>query len=230
MTPEPELTMETDVSLMGWQAVCKGICTGGRWSQMERRNHINYLELLAAMFAVKSFAKDRREAHVHLRMDNRAAVFYVNLLGRGGTHSSVMSRLATQMWQWCLERNISLIAEHLTGTDNYIADKESRTFQTLAERQLHQEVFKQILETLGRYNIDLFATRLNAQLERFMSWMPDPNAIGTDGLQLPWGSWEGFAFPPFCFIGRCLRKVREDKAFWYLWLQCGGLSHGIRHY
>ena len=210
MTPEPDLTMETDASLTGWGAVCKGIRTGGLWSQMERRNHINYLELLAAMFAVKSFTKDRKDAHVHLRMDNRTAVFYVNRMG--GTRSPVMSRLATQLWQWCLERNISLTAEHLPGTDNYIADEESRTIQSSAEWQLHQGVFKQILGALGKCNIDLFATRLNAQLEHFVSWRPDPNSVGTDALQLPWDRWEGYAFPPFCLIGRCLRKVREDKA------------------
>ena len=125
----------------------------------------------------------------------------------GGTRSPALSRLATQLWQWCLERNISLTAEHLPGTDNYIADKESRTIQSSAEWQLHQGVFRQILGSLGRCNIDLFATRLNAQLEQYVSWRPDPNAVGTDVLQLPWDRWEGYAFPPFCLIGRCLRKI-----------------------
>ena len=128
MTREPDLTMETDASLMGWGAVCRGIRTGGLWSQLEGRNHINYLELLAAMFAVKSFAKDRKDNHIHLRMDDRTAVSYVNHMG--GTRSPALSRLATQLWQWCLERNISLTAEHLPGMDNYIADEESRTIQS----------------------------------------------------------------------------------------------------
>ena len=150
---------------------------------MERRNHINYMELLAGTFAVKSFAKDRRDAHVHLRVDNRTAAFYVNHMG--GTRSPLMSRLATQLWQWCLERNTSLTAEHFPGINNYIADKESRTIQSLAEWQLHQGVFKQTLETLDKCNRDLFATRLNAQLEHFVSWRPDPNAVEMDALQLP---------------------------------------------
>ena len=50
------------------------------------------------------------------------------------------------------------------------------------------------------------------QLEHFVGWRPDPNAVGTDALQLPWDRWVGYAFPPFCLIGRCLKKVREDKA------------------
>ena len=108
------------------------------------------------MFTVKSFAKNRRDAHIHLRMDNRTVVFYVNCME--GTLSPVLSRLATQLWQRCLEKNISLTAEHLPRTDNYIAGEESRTIKSLAEWQLHQGVFKQILGTLGKCNIDLFAT------------------------------------------------------------------------
>ena len=54
---------------------------GGLWSQIERRSHIKYLELLAAWFGVRAFAKDRKNIHIHLRMDNRTAVFYVNQMG-----------------------------------------------------------------------------------------------------------------------------------------------------
>jgi len=81
LTQEPDLTMETDASMLGWGAVCQGSQTGGLWSQIERRSHINYLELLAAWFGVRAFAKDRKNIHIHLRMDNRTAVFYVNQMG-----------------------------------------------------------------------------------------------------------------------------------------------------
>ena len=67
------------------------------------------------------------------------------------------------------------------------------------------------MQTLGTCNVDLFATRLNTQLEKFVSWRPDPEAIGSDALQLTWTGWTGYAFPPFCLIGKCLRKVREDE-------------------
>ena len=87
---------------------------------MEREHYINYLELLAATFAVKAFTKDQEDIHVHLRMDNRTAVFYVNHMG--GTHSPTMS---TQLWRWCLEKNLALSAEYLPEVDNCIADKES---------------------------------------------------------------------------------------------------------
>lgn len=51
---------------MGWWAACQGVKTGGLWSQMERKLHINCLKLLAGSFAVKSFTKDRVCVHVTL--------------------------------------------------------------------------------------------------------------------------------------------------------------------
>lgn len=84
--------------------------------------------------------------------------------------------------------------------------------QTSAEWRLHRAVFQLIMTTFGECTVDLFASRLNAQLDQFVSWRPDPNAIGTDALQLPWDKWKAYAFPPFCLISRCLRKIREDRA------------------
>ena len=63
ITQDPDLTIETDTSMLGWGAVCQGIRTGGLWSQAERRNHINYLEFLAAWFGVRAFARDKRNIH-----------------------------------------------------------------------------------------------------------------------------------------------------------------------
>ena len=209
-TQEPDMVIETDASMMGWGAVCAGVRTGGLWSQSENRNHINYLELLAATFAVKSFAKLTKNAHILLKMDNSTAIFYVNRMG--GTHSPKLSNLAIQLWQWCLERNVTLTAEHLPGIENRIADEESRTIRSTAEWQLHRATFQRIMQKLGRCDLDLFATRLNTQLEKFVSWRPDPEAIGVDALVLRWTEWKGYAFPPFCLIGKCLKKVREDKA------------------
>ena len=207
---EPDMTIETDASMLGWGAVCAGVRTGGLWSQVENRNHINYLELLAATFAVKSFAKFTRNAHILMKMDNRTAIFYANRMG--GTHSLKLSNLAIQLWQWCLERNLTLVAEHLPGVDNCIADEESRTIHSTTEWKLQRSTFQLLIQTFGTCDVDLFATRLNTQLEKFVSWRPDPEAIGADALQLTWTNWKGYAFPPFCLIGKCLKKVREDKA------------------
>ena len=135
-TQDPGMVVETDASILGWGTHCKGVQTGGLWSQAEQRNHKNYLELLAATFAVKAFTKDKQNIQVHLRMDNRTAVFYVSLMG--GTRSPVICGLVIRLWQWCLETNLSLSAEYLPGVDSRVADRESRAIQSSAEWQLYK--------------------------------------------------------------------------------------------
>ena len=40
----------------------------------------------------------------------------------------------------------------------------------------------------------------------------DPGAEAVDALSLCWGGTTFYAFPPFCIIGKCLKKVLEDEA------------------
>jgi hypothetical protein len=60
--------------------------------------------------------------------------------------------------------------------------------------------------------IDLFADRLNSQLQQYASWKPDPDAIQVDAFLMDWSQVKGYAFPPFCLINRCLAKVRLEQA------------------
>lgn len=130
----------------------------------------------------------------------------------GGTYSPSLSLQACQLWQWCLQRGILLAAEHLPGASNTVADQESRQVESSAEWMLDKEVFHTIQLTLGPFQVDLFVTRLNHQLLNYVSWRPDPFAQGTDALQLNYKNLEGYVFPPFCLIGRCLQKVRQEQS------------------
>ena len=58
-----------------------GVSTGGPWCSEEKRLHINCLELLAGLFAIKTFTKTTACAHVRLLMDNAAAVAYIDKMG-----------------------------------------------------------------------------------------------------------------------------------------------------
>ena len=60
MTRDPELTIDSDASKLGWGATSQGVSTGGPWSTQESARHINCLELMAAALALKTFAKNPR--------------------------------------------------------------------------------------------------------------------------------------------------------------------------
>ena len=93
ITPPPfDLTIRTDASLLGWGATCNGTSTGGRWSVEEAEQHINCLELKAAILALKAFLRvgiqsppqslgNHPPHHILLEMDNTTAVAYVNRRG-----------------------------------------------------------------------------------------------------------------------------------------------------
>ena len=60
--------------------------------------------------------------------------------------------------------------------------------------------------------IDLFATRINTQLQRFFSFRPDPEAEAIDAFTMDWGGVEFYAFPPFIIVDMVLQKIRSDNA------------------
>ena len=61
-------------------------------------------------------------------------------------------------------------------------------------------------------HIDLFASRINYQLEKYVSFKPDPGAFAIDAFTPDWANLKLYAFPPFNVIPMVLRKIQADKA------------------
>jgi hypothetical protein len=53
---DPDIVVTSDASTVGWGCDCEDEQSGGLWSPTDKSFHINYLELLAAWFALKCFA------------------------------------------------------------------------------------------------------------------------------------------------------------------------------
>ena len=77
----PEIEIQSDASLSGWGAVCNNCEIGGRWSEQEKQNHINVLELKAIQFALKVFREKIEGKHVKVLTDNTTAVSYISSFG-----------------------------------------------------------------------------------------------------------------------------------------------------
>jgi hypothetical protein len=213
-TSSPQVQIESDASGLGWGGTDGHENIGGRWNAHEltllQQNGINFLELLAVSFNVKAFCKNTNEVHVHVKCDNQTTVTYINNMG--GTRSLTCNTLAKELWQWCIDRTIWLSASYLPGKLNVTADQRSRKFQDQTEWMLDQGIFQELCKMQGNPEIDLFASRLNRQLSRYISWKPDPDAEATDAFTVNWGNIFFYAFPPFCLITTCLQKIEADKA------------------
>ena len=117
------------------------------------------------------------------------AVAYLNHLG--GIKSVQLSALATEIVCWCLERNILLSAVHIPGLNNLFVDPLSRLKDLSTEWMLNRAVFRQIVGIHGLPGIDLFASALNHQVKRYVSWIEDPRAQAIDAFSVSWGGGGG---------------------------------------
>ena len=202
----PSMIITSDASTTGWGACLGDTTTGGTWSAQEMMHHINYLELLAAFLAVQYFLKTENNITILLKLDNVTAVTFINRLG--GTHSKPLCQLALAFWEWCIPRNLFLIAEHLPGQQNVLADHESRSLKDRCDWMINPQLLHQIQDQLGPCQVDLFASRLTRQLPRYFSWRIDPQAEAVDAFKQDWSQYRGF----WCLIPRCLSQARAQKA------------------
>ena len=62
----PSVIVQSDASKKGSGAVFEGQEIGGRWTASESSRHMNFLELEAAFFALKSFGDKITGAHIQL--------------------------------------------------------------------------------------------------------------------------------------------------------------------
>ncbi len=74
---------------------------------------------------------------------------------------------------------------------------------------LFPSVFRQLCDLFFVPDVDLFATRIPAQVASLVSWMPDPGAFLTRTFPL-WSEVLNYAFPLFSISDRVLQQFQED--------------------
>ena len=82
--------------------------------------------------------------------------------------------------RWCTDNHVWLSAAYIPGKENTVADEESRKIN-LDTDQLN----KALTQLNMKPNIDLFASRLNNQMQCCASCRPDPSAYVIDGFFSP---------------------------------------------
>ena len=207
----PSLTISTDALKIRWGGVFEDMTCGGHWTPQEAEEHINYLELMAAFFSLQAFVTKLNNKHVRLKIDNTTAVAVINNMGTN--HSVQCNKVALDIWRWCMARNIWISAEHIAGKCNVAADRQSREINTNTEWMLNPTLLNKALDKLQACpDVDMFASRLDKQFPRYISFRPDPGAYLVDAFSAQWNKLNGYYFPPFSLIPRVLQKLEQDKA------------------
>ena len=207
----PDLVVYTDASFQGWGCYVPkyNVKTGGRWTVEEGLKDINYLELKAVLLTLRSCCDREQHNHILVKSDNTTTVVSINK--QGSTHSANCNTVARDIWFWAIERNVWLSATHCPGVLNTEADAASRVFNDALEWKLNPITFHSLCLKGGKPTIDLFASRLNYQVDTYCAFQPDPGAVAIDAFTLDWSQFDlCYAFPPFSVIPRVLQKIQRE--------------------
>ena len=60
--------------------------------------------------------------------------------------------------------------------------------------------------------VDIFATRYNCKLDKFVSPVPDPKDWAVDALTVPWEDLDMYAFPPVSLRGKVISKLSDHQS------------------
>lgn len=202
-----DFTLEifSDASLTGWGAFCENTVTHGFWNETEDKNHINYLEVLAAFNALKSFASHLSDCSILLRIDNVTDIACINRMG--SVKFKHLNHITRQIWEWCESKSIFVFASYINTTQNIYADRESRSTSIAIEYELSDVAFQEICFRFGTPTIDLFATQLNTKCSETRSRIIFSRCIYNIVEE-----WVFYAFPPFPLISKCLQKIIAEHA------------------
>ena len=78
---------------------------------------------------------------------------------------------------------------------------------------LNPDILSDALDRLDvKPETDLFASRLNHQFPRYVSYKPDPDAEAVNAFTMSRSDVTFCAFPPFCIILSVLQKIIRDRA------------------
>ena len=209
-TPKIDITIYTDASKLGW-GITDGINpSGGQWDKDEAMEHINVLELEANYIGIVTYCGGKTFKHVRVMTDNTTAIAYIN--NKGGIKSSKCNDIAKKIWLWCCKQSMWVSAAFIPGKENKEADLKSRKFNEAIEWKLNPDAFNKIVKRFGKPDIDLFATRINKQIDAYVSWQPEPEAIAVDAFSICWNDSYLYMFPPFSLVGKVLSKIALDQA------------------
>ena len=211
--PAPSLELMVDASLYGWCGLLLPRQVHEEWPDSLFWESMNWKELQAILLTVLHFLPQLAGRSVRVWTDNWTALTCIRR--QGSLHSPKLWLLTKELLDLCSRHQITLVPSHLQGSLNVLADKGSRPGPISTEWSLDPESFHEICVWAGTPQVDLFATRYNAQLCNFVSPCPDPSAIYSDAFSRDWNQWDSiFLFPPFVLLQRVVNlRVYEGKGF-----------------
>ena len=96
---------------------------------------------------------------LYIQSYSQCAITYVNNMG--GIGLLIMDFLASELWQWCLQKDIFITASFIPGISDVDADFNSRNLSDSTKWMIKKELFQWLCGQTFYPDIDLFAANIN---------------------------------------------------------------------
>jgi hypothetical protein len=203
----PQVEIYTDASDSGWGIVEGHHSWSGQWKTHEQQLHINQKELLTIWKALQLNRWTNQT--IRILCDNTTTIAYVNKFG--GTRSLPLLSIAQRIWDFCLRTNTRLQLSYVPSAFNP-ADAPSRRLISQLEWRISPTYFQRLEKKWGPHSIDMFASHLNRQTPRYVSWKPEPTAWATDAMSLNWNHLGHlYLCPPWNLLAQVIAKLQREQ-------------------
>lgn len=185
--------------------VAKGI-----WGAKEGDASSTLLELSAVWNIIRSFnCRGSWDGNnILVKTDNQGIFFIIN---KAGSHVPEIHDICKELFWYCLTHGINLRAIWIPRELNTWADFYSKLVES-CDWMLNHAVFDAIQQQWGAFDIDLFASYTNHQVNRYYSLYWTPDCEGVDAFNYSWQNVFGWCYPPFCLISRVISHAQGCKA------------------
>ena len=209
LPPKARHVVTTDASSFGWGGWMGKEDVQGFWTRAEAKRSSNKRELHTPVMVVQALRHKLCGSTVEVRTDNLTTMAYIN---HQGGRDPALTELVRPLWDWALRTRTTLFATYIPGKVNDRADKLSRRKRDRTDWMLNKHLFSRLSRQCGPFTLDLFATRLNAQVKRYVSRFPDPGAMSVDAFRQDLRKERAYANPPFNLVTRLLAMVKRQRA------------------
>ena len=191
-----------------WGAHLGDYTARGLWSKSEGDLHINLLELKAVLLALRQFERLCWNQTILVCTDNTTVVSYINKEGGYEIRLSLCPPLETP--------SLAQPEGDCVTSPTHPGSPECHCRQTVPTQTGDSD---RMVSPSGDFHllcrrwhapaVDLFATRFNHKLPRFVSPVPDRLAWQADALSLRWEDLDAYAFPPTVLLGQVVSKLLD---------------------
>ena len=207
------VTLYTDASgRHGWGATLGDLFIQGRWSKLESREGINWKELWVLSKALETWYRHVAQKLVLARMDNSTAVSYANY---GAGRIATLTALARRIKDQEVSLGCTIVALHIAGSDNTVADALSRFsirvrgLDPFPERALRWRFRKEVALRCGEVDIDMMASD-----DGHNAWVAAFRSPSNSALEGPLPRGRLWWFPRYdmvdLVVNRILASIKED--------------------